>query len=207
VIELIERSDCPFCWKVRLALAATNTAYESAPVRFGEKHAKVLEHNPKKAVPVMIDGDVILWESTVMLEYIDEMYGEGSLYRGNPAQRARVRSLVAYSDGVIGPALRDLVFERRSKPPERQDPEVIRRGMESWSRVKRELEGFLGERQHFGEGFSAADCALLARIGVAQAYDAGPGGDLPRLSAWFARMQRTPLWRRAYPAFFIRPEH
>lgn len=205
-MELVERSDCPFCWKVRLALAAYSIDYDSTAIQFGQKHPKVLEHNPKKAVPVMLDGDVILWESTVMLEYLDDRYADGALYAGNAAQRAHTRSLVAYSDGVVGPALRDLVFERRSKAPQDCDPEVIERGIESWGRVQQELNAMLGERAFFGEGFSAADCALLARLGVAEAYDAGPGEDVPALSAWFARMRELPAWQRAYPTFFIRPE-
>ena len=204
-MELIERTDCPFCWKVRLALAVYSIPYVSTPTTLSEKHPKVLQHNPKASVPVLIDADNVLWESTVMLEYLNDQYADGALYAGTAAERARTRSLVAYSDGVVGPALRDLVFERRSKPADQCDPQVIAKGLENWGRVQHELDAMLGDRDYFGKGFSAADCALLARLGVAEAYAAGPSSAVVHLRAWFDRLRQHEAWSMAYPSSFIRP--
>jgi len=205
MMELVQRSDCPFCWKVRLGLAVAGASYQSTMTVLGQKHPTVLNHNPKQSVPVLIDGETVMWESTVMLEYLDDVYAEGRLYAGSGARRALTRTRVAYSDGVVGPALRDLVFERRSKRSADQDPSLIERSLESWQQVQRELDAMLDGQLTFSEGFGAADCALLARVGVADAYDAGPTASTPQLKAWYERSKQRPWWDQAYPTSFIRP--
>ena len=133
MIELIERSDCPFCWKVRLALAELEVPYQSVRVSLGEKHPRVLEASPKTSVPVLFDGDIAIWESTAIIEYLNDRYGNDKrLFPGDASDRARVRLLVSYSDSVVGPALRDLVFEKRSKPEADWDQALIEKSAKAW---------------------------------------------------------------------------
>ena len=170
----------------------------------GEKHPDVVELSPTGTVPVLVDGEVAIWESAVCIDYLDGRYGEGRLIPSDSVAAARVRLLQVYSDKVVGACLKDLVFEKRSKPRQAWDAELLRNAGEKWSACKDWLESQLDADDYFGGGFSAADCALAARFGVASAYGAPVTSDHPRLSAWYARVTARDSWSKAYPDSFIR---
>lgn len=202
MITLYQRTDCPFCWKVRLALAELGLGYTRVDTGLGEKHPDVIGFSPVGTVPVLLDGDVVIWESGVALDYLDARYGAGSLIPADPARQAWVRSLHAYSDKCVGPALRDLVFEKRSKYPEDWDLDLIEASAAAWSRCQAWLETNLQPRWMGGCALSAGECALAARCGVAQAYGVAVSADFPALYDWFQSVQWRPAWDAAYPESF-----
>jgi glutathione S-transferase len=206
MITLYERSDCPFCWKVRIALAELGLEYRIEATRLGEKYPEVSRLSPTGTVPVLVDGDTAIWESGVILEYLDSRYAPGRLFPGDPAEQARLRLLHAYSDKVVGGCLRDLVFEKRSKPEREWDWEIIQASEKKWQACQAYMEGELGNKTFFGEGFSAADCALGARFGVAEAYGSNVSAEFPELQRWFGALVGRPAWKQAYPTSFIRTE-
>ncbi len=181
---LYERSDCPFCWKVRLAMRFAGVAPQRIPVASGEKHPDVLRLNPAGSVPVMIDGGLVLAESAIIAEYINEAYASSALLPGDAAVHARIRQLAAYSDTQVGKALRGLVFERRSKPEAEQDEQLIQASETAW----RQRLDWLEERLQgdvFVERFSLAECALLPRFALAERYGAGVDARHPKLQSWW----------------------
>ena len=203
MITLYHRSDCPFCWKVRIALAELDVDYQVVDTLLGEKHPEVVKLNPKGLVPVFIDGETVIWESNAILEYLDDVYGPGKLYPGSAAQRAQVRLLISYSDTVIGPALRGQVFEKRSKPEAQWDRELINKSEQAWRDCLVQLEAWLGDKSYFTETFSAAECALLPRFGIAEAYGATAFQEFPQLARWFGEMKQRRCYIDTYPSSFI----
>lgn len=207
MIILYERTDCPFCWKVRLALAELGIDYRIEATRLGEKHPALAQLSPTGTVPVLVDGETDIWESAVILEYLDSCYAPGRLFGGDAAEQTRIRLLHAYSDKIVGGCLRDLVFEKRSKSQRDWDRGIIRASEEKWRDCQSRMEQDLGQKPFFGaEGYSAADCALAARFGVAEAYGAGVGEEFPALHRWYASVVARPSWKSAYPVSFIRTE-
>ena len=206
MITLYQRTDCPFCWKVRIALAELGLEYQTVETRLGEKHPEVGRLSPTGSVPVLVDGETAVWESAVMLEYFDSRYAPGKLFPGDAAEKTRIRLLHAYSDKIVGPSLRELVFEKRSKPVQDWNQDIIRQSEEKWRDCLLALEQKLDGKPSFGEGYSAADCALAARCGVAEAYGAGVTAHFPGLQRWYEAVISRPSWKAAYPASFIRSE-
>lgn len=198
-----QRTDCPFCWKVRLALAELTIDYEVVEMRLGEKHPEVLKLSPTGTVPVIVDGNVVIWESGIMLEYLDAQYAPGKLIPASVDQQALVRSVHAYSDKCVGPALRDLVFEKRAKPESEWDTALIHNSEQKWLECQAYLESQLTAEYFSGVEFGAADCALAARCGVAEAYSAAIGADYPLLCRWFSETKSRPSWNAAFPESFI----
>ena len=80
MITLYHRSDCPFCWKVRIALVELGINYQLIDTVLGEKHPEVIKYNPKGSVPVFVDGPTVIWESNTILEYLEDVYGPEKLY-------------------------------------------------------------------------------------------------------------------------------
>ncbi len=205
MITLYHRTDCPFCWKVRIALHELGLEFESVVLELGEMHPFVAANSPTQTVPVMVDGDIVIWESSVILDYLDRRYANGQLIPTNAAAEARVRLLQTYSDKVVGACLRDIVFEKRSKPERDWDGDLLGAAEDKWQACQSWLEEQLGDGTFFGDGLSAADCALAARFGVAEAYGIGVGDQFTRLNRWFAAVTARESWQQAFPESFIRP--
>ncbi len=206
MITLYQRTDCPFSWKVRIALTELSLEYEAVDTILGEKHAEVLRLSPTGNVPVLVDGDIAIWESSVILDYLDHRYALGRLIPFEPVAETRVRLLQTYSDKTVGINLRDLVFEKRSKPKHEWDNDVIRQSEENWATCQAWLESEIGNKEFFGDRFSAADCALAARFGIAEAYGAAIPIEYPKLRIWFQTIKARRSWNVAYPSSFIRTE-
>ena len=80
MITVYQRTDCPFCWKVRIALSELGLEYQVVETRLGEKHPEVGRLSPTGSVPVLVDGETSIWESAVILEYLDTRYAPGKLF-------------------------------------------------------------------------------------------------------------------------------
>src|SRR3990170_5927988 len=117
-----------FSRKVEIVLAEKNLAFERVLVPFSQtkgyapKHPVVLAANPKGQVPVLVDGDVTLYDSTVIAEYLEDKYPSPSLFPREPEARARCRLLELEADEVLLVPVRTLLF--RSEPP---GPDTARR--------------------------------------------------------------------------------
>lgn len=207
MLILYQRTDCPFCWKVRLALAELGLEYQSVDIRLGEKNPELGRLSPTGSVPVLVDGATVIWESAVILEHLDSCNAPGKLFSGDPAEQTRIRLLHAYSDKIVGSCLRELVFEKRSKPAADWNWEIIGNSEEKWRNCLQVLETHLDGKKFFGgEDYCAADCALAARCGVGEAYDAGVTAQCPGIMRWYETISSRPSWQLAYPTSFIRSE-
>jgi glutathione S-transferase len=209
MMRLYQRTDCPFCWKVRLALVELNIEFETVDTALGEKHEEVMRLSPTGTVPVLVDGDLSIWESGVILDYLDHHYGAGALYPADTAEQCHTRLLHAYSDKVVGGCVKDLVFEKRSKPESQWNAEVIEQSLANWQKCLDWLEPYFSG--HFAghspdAGLSAADCAIAARLGVAAAYGVAVTSRHPNLYTWYEQVIARPQWQTAYPTSFIRTE-
>ena len=110
-----------FSRKVEIALAEKAVAYTRTMVPFTQtkgyapKNEAVLAANPKGQVPVLVDGELTLYDSTVILEYLEETHPKPALYPGNPGSRARCRIIEIEADEVLLEPVRRLMF--RTEPP------------------------------------------------------------------------------------------
>src|SRR5262245_58858953 len=120
-----------FTAKVRVALAEKGLAYERTEVgwslakRYEPHHPDVVALNPKRQVPVLADGDVAVYDSTQIFEYLEERYPEPRLYPRDLALRARCRRLEAAADEIVFPAVWDLI-ETSFYPGERDTARLER---------------------------------------------------------------------------------
>lgn len=188
---------------MRLALCELAIEHEVIGIQLGEKHPEVARLSPTGTVPVLVDGDVVVWESSIMLDYLDAQYAPGRLITSQPIEQVRGRTLHAYSDKCVGPALRDLVFEKRSKSEPDWDAAIIQASELKWQACQAFLDEQLGSDNFFGPGFGAPDCALAARCGVAEAYGASVSTAYPNLYQWFEQVKLRAGWRAAYPEYFL----
>jgi glutathione S-transferase len=188
--------------KVEIALREKNLEYEREMVAFSQaggyapKHPAVLAVNPKGQVPVIYDGDLALFDSTVILEYLEDAYPEPALYPTDPGDRALCRQLELYADEILVAPVRRLMY--RTEAP---DPDPARQaartadGKSAVARI-RELYYSLQERlsgqPFFCGAFSVADIALFVTVLYALRLGGPDLGDVSALAAWHARVGARP---------------
>jgi glutathione S-transferase len=92
----------PYVRKVLACLQLKGMDYEIDPIVpfFGNDAFTRL--SPLRRIPVLVDGDVAMCDSTVICEYLDERYPQVPVYPQSPAARARARWLEEYADTRLG---------------------------------------------------------------------------------------------------------
>ena len=196
-----------FSRKVEIALNEKALPFERVMVPFSQaagyspKHPAVLAANPKGQVPVLIDGDLTLFDSTLILEYLEDAYPVPPLYPAGAAARARCRRLELTADEILLPPLVKLMV--RTTPPD-PDPERQRARQDESARAEKTilehyagLEAELAGQDYFCGGFSVADIALFMTLLFVLLLKGPRFSDHPALAAWYARMGARPAVARA----------
>jgi glutathione S-transferase len=200
-----------FSRKVEIALGEKGLAFERVMVPFTQergyqpKHPDVLAANPKGQVPVLVDRDVTLFDSTLIFEYLEEAYPEPPLMPamgpGGAAARAEVRLMELRADEVVFPHAR--AFFYRTDPPH-PDPAQRRRNEEAGARAEAALRAHfaalnetLGRRDFLCGALSYADIAMFMVILWTQRLKGPPLEPFPSLAAWHARLNARPPFAQA----------
>ena len=196
-----------FSRKVEIALYEKDLRFERVMVPFTQaagyspKHPMVLAANPKGQVPVLVDGPLTLFDSTVIFEYLEDAYKQPPLYPAGAAARARCRLLELTADEILLPPLRALMT--RTTPPD-PDPERQRareaeaaRGEAALRDLYGRLEERLDGRDYFCGRFSVADIGVFMSL-LWSLRLRGPTLDAhPDLARWYARVGARPSAARA----------
>jgi len=191
-----------FSRKVEIVLGEKGLAFEREMVPFTQakgyspKHPVVLAANPKAQVPVLIDGDLTLFDSTIIAEYLEDAYPEPPLFPRGAGSRARCRLLELYADEVLFAQVRRLLYRTEPLHP---DPKLCAlrdeegRQADGAIRVQYgQLQDQLGAQDYFCGAFSVADIALFMTVLFALRLK-GPSLDAhPVLAAWHARVRARP---------------
>lgn len=195
MMKMYDYPDCPFAQKVRVVLAEKELEYETifVDLRTGEhrQNAEFLKLNPYGKVPVLIDDEVVVYDSTIINEYLEEEYPHPALMPADSGNRARVRTLEDYCDNSFLPSA-GFVQAELSKPAGEQDAERLQRYRNELQRGLKRLEAFLSGKEYLVGDFSLADIAfvpallILPRLGV----DVDPS--LRGVGAWINRLKQRP---------------
>lgn len=155
-------------WSMRpwLVLRAFGIPFEETviPLKRPETADAIAQHSPSRKVPVLIDGDVRVWESLAIIEYLAEKFPEHAIWPRDPAARAYARAIASEMHAGF-PALRQACSMNLGKKFIARD-----RGPEVFADVARIIALWNVTRDRFGAGgsflygtFSAAD-AMYAPV-------------------------------------------
>jgi glutathione S-transferase len=188
-----------FTAKVRVVLAEKAIPYERVEVgwsraaRYLPHHPGVVAINPKRQVPCLVDGDLGLYDSTVIMEYLDDRWPEPPMRPRDPGERARCRLLELEADEVLFPHLWGLI-EARFYPEGAGDAAAAEAGVREYHA---RLAGSLGDRSFLsGDVFGLADVANGILLGAASTLGAPIDDAQPALAAWLARVLERPSMSR-----------
>jgi glutathione S-transferase/RNA polymerase-associated protein len=145
--------------------------------------------SPRLEVPVLVDGDVRIFDSTIALDYIEESWPRPAMMPDTPADRARIRMLEEMCDTqleAINWGLMELHYFKRAAAE--QTAEMTARAGEQLGRIWRRLERDLDGREFMnGARFGRGDAAVLPHLGTSELFGMPLGDRFPRLTAWLVR--------------------
>ncbi|MES3000410.1 MAG: glutathione S-transferase family protein [Pseudomonadota bacterium] len=157
---------------------------------YSPKHPEVLRINPKGQVPVLVHGDLELFDSTQIFEYFEDLKPSPSLWPRDMRDRARARLLETQSDEVYFPHVVRLMGlqDRLAEPPAQTAIAAARKFYES-------LEPQLADGRAWLLGeFTYADIAFYMAALFGERQGATLTQATPRLIAWRDRMSdREPV--------------
>lgn len=175
--------------KVQIALNEKGITHDLEMVPFDmqrlyePKHPEISRINPKRQVPVLVDGDLELFDSTQIFEYLEDIHPGPALWPADARSRARARQLEHKSDEVYFPHIIRLM----GLQDRHYDPAAIA-ACDAAARFYREMDALLAGRTWLAGPFSYADIAFV----LAQFFGERMGAQLtdatPRLIDWRGRM-------------------
>ncbi len=197
MIRLYDYPDCPFCQKVRVVLAEKDLEYERVLVDLRKNEQKTpefLKLNPYGKVPVLIDDEVVVYDSTIINEYLDEEYPNPPLMPEDSAGRARVRLLEDFADNSFIPPA-GMALAEMHRPEAERDADKLRRYQGEVGRVLGRLEASLEGKSFLVGDFTLADVAFVPRVLLLPQLGIELDARFQGIAAWIARLRERPSVR------------
>ena len=164
-MKLIGSLTSPYARKVRIVLAEKKIDYEFAIDSPWTAETNVPNVNPLGKIPVLIlDDSTVLFDSRVIVEYIDSVAPNNKLMPESNRERAEVKRWVAVADGICDAAA--LIFHESKRPPAQQSAEWTGRQHATIERATEYMAKQLGDSNWcMGTHFSLSDVGVGCALG------------------------------------------
>ena len=191
----------PYARKVRLVLAEKRLPFELRLEKTWERRSEYLDLNPAGTVPTLIeDNGLVIPDSGVICEYLDEAYPDSGLMGRTLAERVEVRRLTAWFDGKFAAEVTQNLlgekFMRRLTGRGNPDPAAIRTGYVAL-RYHMEYVGWLAETRKWlaGGTLSLADFAAAAHLSALDYISDVDWNRNALVKDWYAKIKSRPAFR------------
>jgi glutathione S-transferase len=213
-IDVYWGSGSPYSWRVLLALEHKGLPYRSHVLQFSKQEhqsPQMLAMNPRGRLPVLKDGDYVVFESIAVLYYLDRKYPEQPLFGRSPEEGGVIMRVIeefqAYTEEQLMKICRGLLTGSA-------DPhsDVITEAMHVVAREARTIEMRLSKGEWIvGDSYSAIDMVIFPAIQLLRRALGRPGAadlarrflpleaNYPALGRWLARIEALPGYERTYP--------
>jgi glutathione S-transferase len=196
MMKLYDFLPCPFGQKVRIVLAEKGLSYDLVQIDLtqGEQRRPEFRRlNPFGRVPVLVDEDTTVYDSTIIAEYLEDEYPEPPLLPaiGSSALRAQARTWEDIADTSFTLQVGQLMAEFGRAEAERDSNRIQR--LQQWieqmlSFLNHQLQG----QDFLASQFSVADIGFVPRLLVLRELGVDPAANRGNIEAWMKRMLERP---------------
>ena len=191
MMVLYSGTTCPFSQRCRLVLFEKGMDFEIRDVDLYNKPEDISIMNPYGQVPILVERDLILYESNIINEYIDERFPHPQLMPADPVMRARARLFLFNFERELFVHVQ--VLERRDPSKEAQKLQDKAR-QQIRDRLTQLTPIFIKNKHMLGEEFSMLDVAIAPLLWRLDHY----GIEMPKTAAPLLRYAERIFSRPAY---------
>jgi len=174
--------------------------YENVPTNFatgGTRTAEFLKLNPNGHIPVLVDGETVLWESLAINLHLARTYGAGTMWPASAADEGRAFQWSFWVVTEVEPSLLVVLMHRRVLPETQRDAATLAAHEAKLAGPFGVLEGALRGRPYLlGETFSVADLNVASVLTWATLSGLDLG-KWPQVAGWWQRCAARPAYAKA----------
>jgi glutathione S-transferase len=196
MITLYDNAFSPFARKVRMVLDYKGLEYSTIDGLHATGQPALEEVNPRREVPVLMDGDVTVVNSAHIVQYLEEAYPEKRVLPADLARRVRARHWERISDSLVDAILLSVSLWSWARREDTAPNGMSEKAREDLGSVYTALERELAQssRGFVCDELSIADIALFPHLRSARSFGAPiDPATHPRLGAWLQRMSEQPV--------------
>ena len=153
--------------------------------------------NPHRKIPVLVDGDLVIWESSAILRYLAARYGDGgAFWPAGPVARAQVDMWAEWGKAELCAGFTRAIFWPRVRTPAKdRDERQLAAAVAAFNAQMAVLDAQLEGRAHVcGEDFTLADIVIGSLL--YRWFDIDVARDpAPNVEAYYARLTARPAYR------------
>jgi len=195
-MKLYDFLPCPFGQKVRIVLAEKGLSYELVQIDLtqGEQRRPEFRRlNPFGRVPVLVDEDITVYDSTIIAEYLEDEYPEPPLLPaiGSSALRAQARTWEDIADTSFTVQVGQLMTEMGKAESDRDSNRIQR--LQQWiEQMLSFLNHQLQAQDFLASQFSVADIGFVPRLLLLKELGVDPVANRGNIDGWFKRLLERP---------------
>jgi glutathione S-transferase len=192
-LRLFNTARSPFGRKVRIVLAEKDLAFEEVTVDLQNRSSEFVAVSPLGKVPVLVDGDTAIFDSTVVVEYLEDAFPNPPMFGVGVRQRLVHRTLDELGDHVADQAV--VAFYAKQRGDQAAVEQAMGRIVKALAELDRRASSD-GWSAHFGVG----DAAVISGCGYLELrHGADVLAPFPALRAWLASQAERPSVKASEP--------
>ena len=186
--------------RVAWLLEELKLGYELEVLPFTKEGLKSPEHRSRHAlgrVPVIEDGDISIFESGAIIQYIVDKYSNGDLKPDiNSSDYPYYLQWFHYCEGMVMPPMNQIVVQTVLLPPDRRDETVLSQAKNLLSKSLNPVNANLEGKDYLIGEFSAADCMLGHSCFMANRFGA-VNEDMENIKRYVSNIESRPAFQKA----------
>jgi len=164
-----------------------------------QKGAAYLKLNPNGTVPTLVDGDVVLFESAAICQYLADKFPDKKFAppAGTPA-RAKYYQWIHYAMSAVEPPAVTIFLHTMRRPEDKRVPQLVEEARPALAAAVKVVDTALAGRTFLlGDALSTADVVMGSTLGWCRLMGL-LGPEAPNAAAYLDRLTTRPAWQRAF---------
>ena len=172
VMNLFSSPTCPYCHRTRIVLAEKDITFDTIDVDLDKLPEDLSELNPYNTVPTLVDRDLVMYDSRVIIEYLDERFPHPPLMPVDPVSRAKTRLALHRIETDWYPLMHDILT--RGEKTAAKARKVLRESIIASSEVFSVMPYFLSQEFSLVDATIAPVLWRLPKLGIELPKEAKP---------------------------------
>lgn len=188
------------CYRVRLLLNQLGVSYDKVNIDIFRGEHKTEEFrglNPNQKLPVLVDGDLVLWESVAILLYLAKKYHPNDYISDDPAMYGQIVQWVTFAKTTIDPNLAVARYYVRFLEKNQVNNDELVKLQNNGKNALSVIEEYLGKADFLVGHYSVADIACYPYIKLSPEANIDLN-EYPRILSWLGRIENQPGYLPVY---------